>query len=111
MAFYDLLLNSLRDVKGKIKNDPLTSDNVSGATAGELTIISVTLLAALLLSHISLLISAVIVLILAVVLITNLPLIPKVIKEENNSLDTMMFYVILTMGIVICLIYWGVKYV
>jgi energy-converting hydrogenase B subunit G len=50
-------------------------------------------------------------LILAVVLITNLPLIPKVIKEENNSLDTMMFYVILTMGIVICLIYWGVKYV
>jgi energy-converting hydrogenase B subunit G len=53
----------------------------------------------------------VIVLILAVALVTNLPLIPKVIKEENNSLDTMLFYVILTLGIVVCLIYWGVGYV
>ena len=111
MAFYDLLLNSLKEVKAKIKDDPLTSDNVSGATAGELTIISVTLIAAILLSHINLLISALIIIILAVFLITNLPLIPKVIKEENNSLDTMMFYVILTMGVVVCLIYWGVAYV
>ena len=51
MAFYDLLLDSLKEVKGKIKKDPLTSDNVSGATAGELTVISVTLLAALLLDR------------------------------------------------------------
>jgi len=109
MAFYDLLLDSLKEVKGKIKKDPLTSDNVSGATAGELTVISVTLLAALLLTRVNLLISMVIVLIVA--LVTNLPLIPKVIKEENNSLDTMLFYVILTLGIVVCLIYWGVGYV
>ena len=111
MAVYELLLNSLKEVKGKSKDGPLTSDNVSGATAGELTIISVTLIAAILLSHINLLISALIIIILAVFLITNLPLIPKVIKEENNSLDTMMFYVILTMGVVVCLIYWGVAYV
>ena len=111
MAFYDLLLDSLKEVKGKIKKDPLTSDNVSGATAGELTVISVTLLAALLLTRVNLLISMVIVLILAVALVTNLPLIPKVIKEENNSLDTMLFYVILTLGIVVCLIYWGVGYI
>jgi hypothetical protein len=26
-------------------------------------------------------------------------------------LDTMLFYVILTLGIVVCLIYWGVGYV
>ncbi len=111
MAFYDLLLKSLREIKGTIKENPLTNTNVSGAIAGELVIISVSLLATLLFARINMLLAIFLGIICAVFILTNLPLIPKVIKEQNNSLNSMLFYVILTLGIMISLIYWGVQYV
>lgn len=111
MAFYDLLLKSLREIRSGIQNNPLTNDNVSGAIAGELVIISVTLLSTLLFARINILISIFLAIICAVFILTNLPLIPKVIKEQNNSLNSMLFYVILTLGLLIPIIYWGVNYV
>lgn len=111
MAFYDLLLDSLREIKGNIKENPLTNTSVSGAIAGELTIILVALLATLLFARINKLLALFLGIICAGVILTNLPLVPKLIKEQNNSLKSMLFYVILTLGIMICLIYWGVKYV
>lgn len=111
MKFYDSLLQSLREIKTSFKEDPLTNTNVSGAIAGELTIITVLLLSTILLARINVLLALAVFLVLLAFVSLNLPLVPKVIREQNDSLDTMLFYVILTLGILIPIIYWGVKYV
>jgi energy-converting hydrogenase B subunit G len=57
--------------------------------------------------HISLPLSIIVVSVLAVLLITNMPLIPKFKREQSDSLEKMTFYAIITLGILITVIYWG----
>ena len=56
-------------------------------------------------------IAGVAVLVLAVILVTNMPLIPKFKMEQDDSLNKMIFYAILTLAIIITFIYWGASYV
>ncbi|RBQ22408.1 hypothetical protein ALNOE001_21550 [Candidatus Methanobinarius endosymbioticus] len=110
MGYYDRIVYSLRNVtniKGKLKRDPTTNESVSSALAAELTIISTLLIASLLLRHINIVLTIVVILGLGLILVTNMPIIPKLKREQSDSLEKMTFYAILTLGILITLIYWG----
>lgn len=110
MGLYDRIVNSFKgvtDIKGKITSDPATNESVSSALAAELILISTILLAALLLRHINVILTIIVVLGLGLFLLTNMPLIPKLKREQSDSFEKMTFYAILTLGILITVIYWG----
>jgi len=111
MGFYDKIVDSFRniaDIKGRISKDSTTNEDVSSALTAELTLISTLLIAALLLRHINIALTVIVLLGLSLFLITNMPLIPKLKREQSDSLEKMTFYVILTLGILTTVIYWGI---
>jgi len=103
MTLYDKLLSII----GKVKN----YDSISGNLSAELTLISSLIMACILFRHINIILSAVIILIFAFILIKSLPLIPKFKKEQNESLNDMLFYIFLTLGVLLTIFYWGGNYV
>lgn len=111
MSFYDKFVNSVSNLKSKLSKNPTTADNVSGALAAELTIIVCLLISAILLRHISVIASVIMILFIVVLLFTNVPIAPKLKKEQDDSLSKMTFYTILALGVIIAAIYWGLKYV
>lgn len=44
---------------------------------------------------------------LAIVLISNIPLIPKFKIEQEDSLEKMLFYAIATLALIVTFMYWG----
>ena len=106
MRLYDIIVNSLESKK-KVIRDSTTNESVSSALAAELTLISTLLIAAIMLRQFNTILAVIIVLGLGLFLITNMPLIPKIKKEQDDSLEKMMFYTILTLGILITVVYWG----
>lgn len=107
MGIYDKLINSFTDIKEGLSKDSYTNESVSSLLAAELTLISTILLMAVMIRHINLPLSIIVVSVLAVLLITNMPLIPKFKREQSDSLEKMTFYAIITLAILITLIYWG----
>ena len=61
----------------------------------------------ILLRHVNVLLAALVALIVAIVLISNIPLIPKFKLEQEDSLEKMIFYAIVTLSIIIVFLYWG----
>ncbi|KZX14145.1 energy-converting hydrogenase B subunit G EhbG [Methanobrevibacter curvatus] len=107
MGIYNKILESLNDIKNQIKRDPTTNNDVSSAIAGEIALISAVLIGAILLRHINITLTVVIIIVLAVLMITNMPLSLKLKSEQNDDLNKMIFYVILTLSILVTLLYWG----
>ena len=73
----------------------------------EIFLIVSLILAAILLRHVNVLLAGLVTLILAVVLISNIPLIPKFKMEQDDSLERMLFYAILVLSIIVVFMYWG----
>ena len=69
------------------------------------------ILAALLLRHVSVVASIVVVILVAILFFTNMPLAGKIKSEQSDSLEKMTFYVVVVLGILVAVIYWGLKYV
>jgi len=111
MSFYRKFLSSIKDLKSNLSKDPTTMDNVSGAIAAEFLVFVSLILAALFLRHISAIVSIIVVILAAILLFSNMPIAPKIKSEQSDSLEKMNFYIIITLGILISVIYWGLKYV
>jgi|GEM_PF-193288 len=114
MGFYEEIVDSLRNItniKERMSEDLATNESVSSALAAELTLVSTILIASLLLRHINIFLTIIVVLGLCLFLITNMPLIPKLKREQSDSLEKMTFYAILTLGILATVIYWGTLHV
>ena len=80
---------------------------VSGSITSEILLIVSLVLTCLLLRHVHILLSGLVTLIVLVVLIKNMPLIPKFKIEQDDSLDKMIFYAVMVLGIVVVFVYWG----
>ncbi|WP_409200403.1 hydrogenase [Methanobrevibacter sp. DSM 116169] len=106
MSIYDKLINIINGVKGSTNYD-----DISGNLTAELTLISSLIVACLLFRHINILLAAVILLGLVFIIIKSLPLIPIFKKEQNDSLNDMLFYILLTLGVLLTIVYWGGNYV
>lgn len=107
MKLYDQIFNVVKQFKKLFSPGPVTNADVSGSITAEIFIIVSLVLAALLLRHVSVLLVGLVTLILAVVLISNIPLIPKFKIEQEDSLEKMLFYAVITLAIIVTFIYWG----
>lgn len=108
---YRKFLSSIKDLKSNLSKDPTTMGNVSGAIAAEFLIFVALILAALFIRHISPIASVIVIILVAILVFTNMPLASKIKSEQSDSLEKMSFYVIITLGILVAVIYWGLKYV
>ena len=111
MALYQKFLESVKGLRSSLSKDPTTMDNVSGAIAAEFLIFVSLILAALFLRHVSVVASIIVVLLVAFLFFTNMPLAGKIKSEQSDSLEKMTFYVVVVLGILVAVIYWGLKYV
>lgn len=102
MKIYD----KITEIAGKYKGFS-NNDNITGNLAADLVIISTLLMLCVLTRHVSILVCIILLVVLSFIFISKLPIIPIFRKEQDDSLDKMLFYSILTIGILFTVIYWG----
>ena len=107
MKLYDQIFDVVKQFRKLFSPGPVTNADVSGSITAEIFIIVSLVLSTLLLRHISVLLSGLVALVLAIVLISNIPLIPKFKIEQEDSLEKMLFYAIVTLAIIVTFLYWG----
>ena len=73
----------------------------------EIFLIVSLVLSAILLRHVNVLLAGLVTMILAIMLISNIPLIPKFKLEQDDSLEKMLFYAIVALVILATFMYWG----
>lgn len=108
MSIYDVILKRIREIQGKTdKDDPITNISASAMLTAELTLIASVLIAVVMVRLISPMLMIVMVIAVFFVAFMAMPIMPKLKKEQNDSFSNMMFYMILGLGIIIALFYWG----
>jgi energy-converting hydrogenase B subunit G len=108
MGLYDLIINRLHEIERKAKEqEPVTNVSASSTLAAEMTLISSVLIAAIMLRKISDMLMVVVVLALVIGLVAAMPLMPRLRKEQDDSFHTMIFYAMVTLGVLTALFYWG----
>jgi energy-converting hydrogenase B subunit G len=108
MSVYDLILKRIREIQGKTEEEePLTNISASSMLTAEITLISSLLIALIMVRLISK--TLMIVLVIAVFFIALMvsPIMPKLMREQNDSFSNMIFYIVLALGIIVALFYWG----
>ena len=107
MKLYDQIFNIVKQFKKLFSPGPVTNADVSGSITAEIFIIVSIILAVMLLRHVNILLTALVVFILSIILISNIPLIPKFKIEQEDSLEKMLFYAIISLSIIVVSLYWG----
>ena len=107
MKLYDQIFGVVKQFRKLFSPGPVTNADVSSTITAEIFLIVSLVLSAILLRHISVLLAGLVTLILAIVLISSIPLIPKFKIEQEDSLEKMLFYAIVTLAILVAFLYWG----
>jgi len=107
MKLYDQIFNVVKQFRKLFSPGPVTNADVSGSITAEIFLIVSIVLAVILLRHVSVLLAGLATLVVAIVLITNIPLIPKFKIEQEDSLEKMLFYAVVALSIIIAFLYWG----
>ena len=94
MKLYDQIFDVVKQFKKLFSPGPVTNADVSGSITAEIFIIVSIVLSAILLRHVNVLLAGLATLVLAIVLISNIPLIPKFKIEQEDSLEKMLFYAV-----------------
>ncbi|MBR3140878.1 MAG: hydrogenase [Methanobrevibacter sp.] len=107
MKLYDQIFGIVKQFKKLYAPGPVTNADVSGITTAEIFLIVSLVIASILLRHLSILLAGLVALILAIVLISNIPLIPKFKLEQDDSLEKMLFYAVVVLALIVTFLYWG----
>jgi energy-converting hydrogenase B subunit G len=108
MSIYNLILKRIREIQGKTEEgEPVTNISASSMLAAEITIISSLLIAVVMLRLVNKILMMVLLVAIFVIVIMAMPIMPKLRREQTDSFNSMVFYVILALAIVITLFYWG----
>jgi energy-converting hydrogenase B subunit G len=107
MKLYDQIFNVVKQFRKLFSPGPVTNADVSGSLTAEIFLIVSLVLSAILLRHVNVLLAGIFTLILAIVLIYSIPLIPKFKTEQEDSLEKMLFYAIITLALIAVFMYWG----
>jgi energy-converting hydrogenase B subunit G len=107
MKLYDQIFDIVKQFKKLFSPGPVTNADVSGIVTAEIFLIVSLVLSTILLRHINVLLAGLATLIVAIILISNIPLIPKFKIEQEDSLEKMIFYAVVTLAIIITFLYWG----
>jgi len=106
MSLYDIIINRIKKVQDE-EDKPVTSIEASSMLAAEITLLSSLLVAVIMLRFFSNALMIIAVLLVIAIAVFSMPIMPKLKREQNDSLNGMVFYVILALGIVTVLFYWG----
>lgn len=107
MNLYDLIVKKIKDIQRTGEEGPVTNISASSMLTAEITLISSILVALVMLRLVNKVLMIVAVLVVLSAALLAMPLMPRFKREQNDSLASMMFYVIVTLAIVITLFYWG----
>ncbi|MEE1337064.1 hydrogenase [Methanobrevibacter sp.] len=107
MKLYDQIFNVVKQFRKLFSPGPVTNADVSGSLTAEIFLIVSLVLTAILLRHVNVLLAGIFTLVLAIVLIYSIPLIPKFKIEQEDSLEKMLFYAIITLALIGIFMYWG----
>ena len=107
MKLYDQIFDVVKQFRKLFSPGPVTNADVSGSLTAEIFLIVSLILSAILLRHVNVLLAGLVTFILAIVLISNIPLIPKFKIEQEDSLEKMLFYAVITRAIIVTFLYWG----
>ena len=107
MKLYDQIFNVVKQFRKLFSPGPVTNADVSGSLTAEIFLIVSLVLTAILLRHVNVLLAGIFTLVLAIVLIYSIPLIPKFKIEQEDSLEKMLFYAIVTLALIAVFMYWG----
>lgn len=107
MKLYDQIFDVVKQFRKLFSPGPVTNADVSGSITAEIFLIVSLVLSAILLRHVNVLLAGLVTFILAIVLISNIPLIPKFKIEQEDSLEKMLFYAVVTLAIIVTFLYWG----
>ena len=107
MKLYDRIFNVVKQFRKLFSPGPVTNADVSGSLTAEIFLIVSLVLSAILLRHVNVLLAAIVTFILAIVLISNIPLIPKFKLEQEDSLEKMLFHAVVALTLITIFMYWG----
>ncbi|BDZ69808.1 energy-converting hydrogenase B subunit G, EhbG [Methanobacterium petrolearium] len=107
MNLYDIIVKKIKDIQGTDDEAPITNISTTSMLTAEITLIASILVALVMLRLVSNILMIVAVLVVLFASMVAVPIMPRLKKEQNDSLAAMMFYVILALAIVITLFYWG----
>ncbi len=108
MSIYDTIINKIKQIQEYDKeNEPVTNIAASSTLAAEITLLSSILVAVIMLRYFSNALMIIAVLLVVAIAFFAMPIMPKLKREQNDSLNSMVFYVIVALGIIAALFYWG----
>lgn len=108
MSFYDSILKRIREIQGKAEEEePITNVSATATLTAELTLIASLLIAVVMVRLISPALMIVMIIAVFFIAIMAMPIMPKLRREQNDSFNNMIFYVVVALGIIIALFYWG----
>jgi energy-converting hydrogenase B subunit G len=108
MSFYDVIIKRIREIQEKAEEEePVTNVTASAMLTAELTLIASLLIAVVMIRLIHPILMIIMILVIFIIALMAMPIMPKLRQEQNDSFNNMIFYVIMALGIIIALFYWG----
>lgn len=108
MSFYDLIMKRIRDIQVKAEEEePITNVTASAMLTAELTLIASLLIAVVMIRLVHPVLMIIMIIIISIIALMAMPIMPRLRKEQDDSFNNMVFYVVLALGIIIALFYWG----
>ncbi len=108
MNIYDFILKKIKDVKIETGDkDPVTNISATSMLTAEITIISSLLISVVMLRLINRALMMALVVVIFIIVFMAMPIMPRLKREQNDSLATMSFYIIVALAIIVSLFYWG----
>jgi energy-converting hydrogenase B subunit G len=87
--------------------EPVTNISATAMLTAEITLISSILIAVVMLRLLNKTLMLGLVVVLFLILLMAMPIMPRLRREQNDSLASMSFYVIIALAIIVSLFYWG----
>lgn len=108
MNIYDIILKKIKEVRsGTGDDEPVTNMTATSMLTAEITIISSILIGVLMIRLLHKALMLVLIVVILALIFMAMPIMPKLKREQNDSLATMAFYVVIALGIIVTLFYWG----
>jgi energy-converting hydrogenase B subunit G len=108
MNIYDIILKKIKDVRMETGDDkPVSNIAASSMLTAEITLISSLLISVIMIRLLNKTLMIALVVLVLVLAFIAMPIMPRIKREQNDSLASMSFYLIIALGIIVTLFYWG----
>ena len=108
MNIYYIILKKIKDVRMETGDDrPVSNMAASSMLTAEITLISSLLIAVVMFRLLNKTLMIALVVAIFVLAFVAMPIMPRLKREQNDSIASMSFYVIIALAIIVVLFYWG----